>query len=175
MSQVLVYLHASSCVRFRLFGSQIPSVLTMLTSRVLLCAACVAGAPPVSLLLSPYLCSTTGIHSPHALRPDGCLPSLFLAVSVQHVLQTNISDPPCASMCAAIKSSMLDDFLNVSAGSVVHKKSNASSESEKMLLRASRHEVPLYRRISSVFLRVTPLQLVSVHRAPWLQMRQSCR
>ena len=44
-------------------------------------------------------------------------------------------------MCAAIKSSMLDDFLNVSAGSVVHKKSNASSESEKMLLRGNRFEI----------------------------------
>jgi hypothetical protein len=88
-------------------------------------------------------------HSPHALRPDGCLPSLFLAAPVQHVLQTNISDPPCASMRAAIKSNMLDDLLNVSAGSFLHNFSNTSSETVKVLLRANRLENFQVNRTSS--------------------------
>ena len=149
VSLVLVYLHARSCVRFRVDSQFLLMLLTTLTTRVLLCALCVTGAPPVVFLGSPTMCSPTGIHSPYALRPDGCLPSLFLTAPGQPVLLTNLFDPPCTSTHASIKGGMLGDFLNVQTGSILHNFSNTSSEIVKMLLRGNRLEIFQVNRTSS--------------------------
>ena len=55
VSQVLVYLHASSCVRFRLFGSQIPSVLTPPSHR---CGECLLESSDrrVCIRVNPLVC-----------------------------------------------------------------------------------------------------------------------